>query len=52
MKARLIQNCNMWHGEVYLNCWCRVTSFYFTKFGAKQALKRWKRENTIEVFEL
>ena len=64
MKARIIQDsCGYYVGEVYgtwenwlldtkWTGWDKVTSRCITKWGAKRELKKWKRQNCPEEFEL
>lgn len=64
MRARIYQNClnKLYFGQIYddkNSRWVYKTHGYFTKFGAKRALKKWKRSKsfpattrTVKEFDL
>lgn len=53
MKARIVKPQMMYYGEVYVNGkWKTVTEPCYTEWGAMLKLKKWKKENIPNEFEL
>lgn len=57
MKARIYQSCpsGLYWGQVYdekYKCWKNVTLSCFTEWGARKELKKWKKLNCPQEFEL
>lgn len=53
MRARIVKPQMMYYGEVYVNGkWKTVTEPCYTECGAKLKLKKWKKENIPNEFEL
>lgn len=57
MRAKISQNylTGMYYGEIYdewKQRWEQVTTFCFTRWGTKRLLKKYKKRQESEEFEL